>query len=411
MSDKHVLVFFPHNPYPPRAGNEKRCVAMLKGLVDIGCAVTLVSTDLFPDNRWDRSSARELEDALGIKVRVHEAEGTDRAVSWFLKGMSYRLRMNVSMDSYAFTPPLMRRWMKGYIGQETPDVIFMNYATYDGLIDHSAFGGMLRVIDVHDLVTLNGRMRQRLRKYLPELRMATTVSAEILEEDFFGQDNLTASAEEFNTYDQYHYTITISPMEESLIERNTSSTKVKLIPMTHEIQDVQNSYSNDAILTMSANIFNIQGYYYFIKRVLPIIRKSLPGFSLKVTGQISDVVLSAENVTLTGFLPSLTEAYGAARLAICPLLGGTGQQVKIVEAMAHGLPVIATSYAAESSPINHGINGLIADDAQEFADCIIELWNNPKKCRQMGEAARATIAKYFSNEHLLHDLSSIIFSK
>lgn len=52
--------------------------------------------------------------------------------------------------------------------------------------------------------------------------------------------------------------------------------------------------------------------------------------------------------------------YQQAKFAICPLIGGTGQQVKIIEAMAHGLPVVALHNVSESSPIEHGVNGFIA---------------------------------------------------
>ena len=60
--------------------------------------------------------------------------------------------------------------------------------------------------------------------------------------------------------------------------------------------------------------------------------------------------------------------YRTSAFAICPLLAGTGEQVKIVDAMAHGLAVVATRSSASSSPIVDGVNGYIVDSAEEFAD-------------------------------------------
>ena len=56
---------------------------------------------------------------------------------------------------------------------------------------------------------------------------------------------------------------------------------------------------------------------------------------------INDPVRPAESVTLRGFVNDLDPLLASARFAICPVFGGTGQQIKIVEAIARGLPVVA----------------------------------------------------------------------
>lgn len=76
--------------------------------------------------------------------------------------------------------------------------------------------------------------------------------------------------------------------------------------------------------------------------------------------------------------------------------------------MAHGVPVIALRAAAESSPIRHEVNGLVANNAEEFADCVIRLWNDEKLCHQLGEAARDTIATEFSRLRLIEGLSLLV---
>ena len=76
--------------------------------------------------------------------------------------------------------------------------------------------------------------------------------------------------------------------------------------------------------------------------------------------------------------------------------------------MANGLPVIALHSGARDTPIQHGINGFIANNAKEFATYIIKLWNDKKLCREMGNAARETIAKKFSRSYLLKKLNSIV---
>ncbi len=76
--------------------------------------------------------------------------------------------------------------------------------------------------------------------------------------------------------------------------------------------------------------------------------------------------------------------------------------------MAQGLPVVATTYSAKTSPQIHGINGFIAKNPEEFAQYCVYLWNNPQICSKMGEAARKTIQENFSEKMLLEKLSEVL---
>jgi glycosyltransferase involved in cell wall biosynthesis len=89
------------------------------------------------------------------------------------------------------------------------------------------------------------------------------------------------------------------------------------------------------------------------------------------------------------------------------VLGKTGQQIKIVEAMAHGLPVVVTRAAAESAPLQHGQTGLVANDAAEFAAYVIQLWRDRELCQAMGRQARAVIVNDYSLPQLVRWLEPI----
>ena len=108
------------------------------------------------------------------------------------------------------------------------------------------------------------------------------------------------------------------------------------------------------------------------------------------------------------FVDNLHDLYKSSRFFICPVFGGTGQQVKIVEAMAHGLPVVALEYAAHHSPLKHGMNGLVAKNIEEFAEHVVRLWNDRSLCRKLGAEARQTIATEFSREKLIRGLASLV---
>jgi hypothetical protein len=406
-----VLFFFPHNPYPAKSGAHKRSLEMLMGLKELGCKVTLLSAHISSGTPWSDASIRELEKNYVEKVYIYETSFLDRKILRVLDKFYRETKRKPSLASIFHTPPGMRAWFSDMVEKTSPHFVLMNYAHWDGLLKHKALKSIPCIIETHDLLTLNSQMQATLTPHLTHTALKTgEIREEVLDENYFKKLDLQPSKKEFKIYDQYDYTIAISKEEAAAIQKNTTKTKIILIPVTQEPCDLQNSYTGASVFPIGPNPFNIQGYLYFIKKVLPKILKSEPSFSVDVTGFFwNNVSLEpCPGIELRGFVPDLKTIYQQAGFLICPVFGGTGQQVKVVEAMAYGLPVVALRQAADRSPIQHGINGFIADNADEFANYALQLWKDRELCRQLGNAARKTIAADFSRECLLDSLSRII---
>jgi glycosyltransferase involved in cell wall biosynthesis len=296
----------------------------------------------------------------------------------------------------------MRRWFSQVVEAFAPDFIVMNYAYWDGLIDHGKLKSVVRIIDILDLVSLNRGMQKAVQKSLTYPLRIDNIDDSVLREDFFERLTLSTSAKEHEVFNKYDYTIAITALEVEAIRRRSPRTKVVLVPMMLEPRFVANRYSDAALFPMGPNYFNTQGYLYFVKRVLPQVRKHVPSFSLRVTGAYQHFIPQdpIEGVVQGGFVPDLGTVYEGARFLVCPVFGGTGQQIKIVEAMAYGVPVVALKAAAKRSPLEHGVTGLVAENAEEFAEYTVRLWNDAALRRRLGQAARATIAEQFSRDRL-----------
>lgn len=382
---------------------------MLTGLSELGCETVFAGSTLFSETQWTAESIENLKKAWVKDVCIYYASVADFRGAARIRKFHDFFGKTPPVNSRLYTPGRLKKFFSELVSRVKPDLILMNYAHWDGLLEHGKLGSVRRAIEIHDLITLNVRMWTALGKSLPPVPLESEkISDNLLQEDFFEKLELRADPAEFRVYDKYDFTITLSSGEEEQIKRNTHKTKTVLIPMTFDPVVIPNSYSGNAVFPTGPHPYNVQGYFYFLKRVLPAVLKKAGDFRLEMTGYWCNHVKEEKDVILGGFVQDMKDLYRDARFLICPVFGGTGQQVKIVEAMAHGVPVVALAFSAQASPIRHGINGFIANNAEEFAEYAIHLWNDKELCRRMGDAARDSVGAGFSRELLLQKLSLIL---
>lgn len=407
-----VLVFFPHNLFPPRSGAHHRCLQVTTGLRELGAEVVLASSSHTSETKWVAISEQEQRAAGISRLEVHKSNPWDaRYIRWSNKLDQWR-RRSTSLALVNYAPPGLRRWFEQLAKSVGADVVLINYAFWGGLVTPTLHQESISVMDTLDLVSLYRPRFMVMEKFLVEPPFSPArADPTFLAENFFDAYEFAVAPEEYQIYDRFKYTIAITRADADLIRQNTQSTRVVVIPMTQPICALDNAYDGDALYTPGRNPFNVQGYLYFAARVLPRVLERSPKFGMTVTGALCEDVLAVPGIELRGFVPDLRAYYQHAPFTICPILGKTGQQIKIVEAMAHGVPVIATRAAAEGSPIRHEENGLIAGDAAEFAEHVIRLWRDRALCKTMGDAARETIEQEFSQARLLKGLSEILGSR
>lgn len=146
-------------------------------------------------------------------------------------------------------------------------------------------------------------------------------------------------------------------------------------------------------------IHNVNAVKWLIKEVLPIVKKEVPDIKLTLIGKDAPEWIKnykAHGVNLLGYVDKVQPYFNGAWVFVAPLFVGGGIRIKILEAMAIGLPVVATSISAEG--INAGENeGLfIANNEIEFSDIIIKLCKNPSFAKESGISANKYVTTNFS---------------
>jgi glycosyltransferase involved in cell wall biosynthesis len=145
---------------------------------------------------------------------------------------------------------------------------------------------------------------------------------------------------------------------------------------------------------------NLEGMSWFCERVLPRIRQARPDVSVDIAGRGPvpsgwERVKAESGVTFIESPADLAGFYARAAAVIAPIRLGHGTKLKVLEALAHRAPLIATTEATTGLPLVPSEHYLCADTADEFASQCLHALNAPDGLVTMAERA-AAIADEFS---------------
>jgi sugar transferase (PEP-CTERM/EpsH1 system associated) len=157
---------------------------------------------------------------------------------------------------------------------------------------------------------------------------------------------------------------------------------------------------------------NVDGVNWFCHEVLPLIRTQVPDVNFTICGSSPDRSIRAlarqQGVTVTGSVPDVRPHLAKANVAVIPLRFARGIQNKLLEAMAMGLPCVATTAAWAGIEAEDGRDLLVANDAPEFACSVVELLRDQRRCQQIGQAARDAVETRYTWNRTLSRLDELI---
>lgn len=144
---------------------------------------------------------------------------------------------------------------------------------------------------------------------------------------------------------------------------------------------------------------NQDGLCFLLEEVLPRVWSELPDAKLALVGAGLQGAPSADpRVEALGFVDDLRGAYAHASCAVVPLRLGGGTPLKLIEALAYGLPVIATPRAAAGLAVRNGEHCLIADGADAFAAALSRMLRDGDP--DLGRRGRELAAERYSIDTL-----------
>ena len=141
---------------------------------------------------------------------------------------------------------------------------------------------------------------------------------------------------------------------------------------------------------------NIDAVTHFARQIWPRIRERVPELSFTIVGRNPAPAVTAlrgqPGIEVSGTVSDVRPYYREAFVVVVPLRLGSGTRLKILEAMAAGVPVVSTTLGAEGLEAKPGEEILIADTPEDTAEAIVRLRRTPELRQALEERGRKLVA-------------------
>lgn len=145
---------------------------------------------------------------------------------------------------------------------------------------------------------------------------------------------------------------------------------------------------------------NQDAMHFFIDSLWATIKARIPGVEMHVVGKnpsahIAATAAADPQFKVHGYVDDITGFYAEALAYVCPIRDGGGTKLKVLDALAHRLPIVAHPLACEGIEVIDGEEVLLAETADQFAAQIARL-ADPELNRTMGEKGGALIERKYN---------------
>lgn len=381
MAGRRALFLVPEVPYPTHGGGAIRSASVLEYLTQrYDVDVIVFHESGAPDSRalFPASIQGEI---LVLDLPRHRKDPISRAAR-----NAERMARRV--------PPLVDR----FSGSAAPISKFLQGRHYDvAVVEHFWCAPYLDQIapvsrkTVLDLHNIESALHERCAN--------SETGPQALAHRFFHR-----AARDLEAYwmPRYDHLLTASAEDAKIVSSIAPGANVTVYPNAIPFVACPRAIERD-VVAFSGNFEyhpNIAAVRYFRGEIWPALREKWPSLVWRLIGKnpgaVRHYVSGDPQIELSGPVANAVEELSAAKVAVIPLLAGSGTRFKLIEAWAAGRAVVSTAIGAEGLPARHGENLLIADNARAFADAVSLLLTAPEIRARLGETGRALFESEFT---------------
>lgn len=386
---RRALLISPEFPYPLTSGGTQRTFHLLHALAKS------YQLDLFTFAEQPRREGCEALEQWCARIQVVPLPHHSKSLGPFLwRNLSRAIRgLNPLIDR--FSDPSVRHGVSEWLQRHRYDLVMVEHswiAHYIREIRAPHHQGVLAVLDAHNVES--DLWQQYYEKpaawwHKPALYRYWR-SARKYEEQYLNQYDLVLAVSQPDAQRIAHLapdtTVVVVPNGIELVTDDTGPALGNRSPVVGFIGSLE--YPPNHI-----------GLQWFLTNVWPLIKARVYDVHLLIIGRgnlkkLDRLCRTDEQVRLIGYAPALAPHLNRMAVMIVPLWHGSGTRIKILEAWAHGIPVVSTSRGAEGLEGAHMENIWIADSAADFATAVVYLLSDQTARDRLSQAAWRLVQQY-----------------
>jgi glycosyltransferase involved in cell wall biosynthesis len=369
-------------PFPPDSGPKIKTYGSLRALTQAH-EVTVVA---FSRSAADELRAQELAAECGCRVcTVALRRGRARD----LLAAGYALVTGQSFILARDRRRAMHRSVRTLLEQETFDTIHVDQLNMAQYVPRR-FAGRV-VFDAHNAVWM---ITDRMAEHETHRLRAGALHAEVRR----------IRRAEGKICRRADVVLTTTPEDRTLLlQASGQSFAGVVIPIGVEIPTEPPNRGTAPLILHVGTMFyppNADAVRWFVTEVFDRVRAAVPEARFVIVGARppADILAlhdAGRGIEVRGYVEDIRPLLEEAMATVVPTRAGSGMRVKILEAMAQGLPVVTTTVGAEGIEVVPGTHLLIADDPAAFADATVRVLTDAPMRQQLREHARARAAERY----------------
>ncbi|MDN3587419.1 glycosyltransferase [Pedobacter aquatilis] len=206
---------------------------------------------------------------------------------------------------------------------------------------------------------------------------------------------------ELNLAKEADATLVVTDTELKLLEQEGIN-NITVIPNVHalSIPETEIKFENRKGIVFIGGYKhepNVDAVIWLINEIMPLVWNKLGKIPVYLLGSFPpDEVknLAGDNVFVPGFLEDVSEYFLNSRIFVAPLRYGAGMKGKIGQSLEFGLPIVSTEIGTEGMNLTHEKNVMLANERKDFADKIIQLYQDANLWHRVKENAYQSIFDY-----------------
>lgn len=140
---------------------------------------------------------------------------------------------------------------------------------------------------------------------------------------------------------------------------------------------------------------------YFFDSIWPHLSGKVKDIAIDVVGKnppawLRELSQRDPRVQVPGFVDDVRPYFEKATIFVCPITDGGGTRLKILDALAMGMPIVSTTFAASGLCLNHGRHVLLADSPDDFANRVLQLLSDTMLRESLSLAGRQVVDSLYS---------------